>query len=197
MAQRKIQRERVKRMRGILKLKTNPSDEEVMGLAAGDVVYLSGKLFTMRDQAHVKALQILRAGGTLPFELEGGTIYHCGPLVKGDRVISAGPTTSMRMERSEWEVIGKTGVKLIIGKGGMGPKTADALMKHKAAYMEYSGGVGALAARSAGRVKRVFWRELGDPEAVWEIPVANFGPCFVTMDAHGGMMRESRYMNEK
>ncbi len=173
-----------------LKLGTDLSEGQVLELAAGDVVYLTGRLYTMRDQAHLKALQLLRAGSELPFDLKGGTIYHCGPLVKGDRVVSAGPTTSMRMERSEPEIIGRTGIRAIVGKGGMGPRTVEALVKNKAVYMEYPGGVGALAARSSGRVKKVFWRELGDPEAVWEIPVKDFGPCFVTMDAHGRLMRD-------
>lgn len=170
-------------------MSTNPTEKEIMGLSAGDIVYLSGRLYTMRDQAHLRALNVLRSGGKLPFDIEGGAIYHCGPLVKGREVISAGPTTSMRMERSEWEVIMRTGIRIIVGKGGMGPKTADALVNRKAVYMEYPGGVGALAARASGKAQRVFWRELGDPEAVWEIPVTDFGPCFVTMDAHGSTMR--------
>jgi len=108
-------------------------------------------------------------------------------------VVSAGPTTSMRMERSEAEIIARTGLRAIVGKGGMGRKTAEALVKNKAVYMEYPGGVGALAARSSGRVSNVYWRELGEPEAVWEIPVKDFGPCFVTMDAHGCLMRANQY----
>jgi len=179
--------------KGTLRLGTELSEDQVLKLVAGDVVYITGRLYTMRDQAHLKALQLLRSGKDLPFDLRGGVIYHCGPLIKGDRVVSAGPTTSMRMERSEAEIIARTGLRAIIGKGGMGHKTAEALVKNKAVYMEYPGGVGALAARASGRVSRVYWRELGDPEAVWEMPVKDFGPCFVTMDAHGCLMRANQY----
>jgi fumarate hydratase subunit beta len=182
----------VRGKRAPLRLGTELSEGQVLELAAGDVVYLTGRLYTMRDQAHLKALQLLRSGIELPFDLKGGTIYHCGPLMRGDTVVSAGPTTSMRMERSEPEVIARTGLRAIVGKGGMGQKTAEALVENRAVYMEYPGGVGALAARASGKVRRVFWRELGDPEAVWEIPVKDFGPCFVTMDAHGGLMRARR-----
>jgi len=174
----------------IIKLSTCLKDRDVEDLKAGDIVYFSGELFTMRDQAHVRALELLRAKRALPFELRGGVIYHCGPLIKGKSVVSAGPTTSMRMERSEPDLIRLTGLKGIVGKGGMGPKTIEALKECPAVYLEYPGGVGALAAKAARGVSDVFWRDLGDPEAVWVISVEDFGPCFVTMDAHGGLLRK-------
>jgi tartrate/fumarate subfamily iron-sulfur-dependent hydro-lyase beta chain len=164
---------------------------EVEQLQVGDVVYITGEIFTMRDQAHLKALEILRGGGSLPFDLQGGVIYHCGPLVKGGKVVSAGPTTSMRMERSEGEIIARTGARCIIGKGGMGPGTLSALSSHCAVYTEYPGGAGALAARSVVGIREVHWRELGDPEAVWVLEVEGFGPCFVTMDSHGRTLRDA------
>ncbi|MDI9643980.1 MAG: FumA C-terminus/TtdB family hydratase beta subunit [Candidatus Verstraetearchaeota archaeon] len=168
---------------------TRLGGEEVTRLHAGDVVYLTGELFTMRDQAHLRALEILRGGGRLPFDLAGGTVYHCGPLVKGNKVISAGPTTSMRMERSEGELIERTKLRCILGKGGMGTSTLGALKRHGAVYMEYPGGAGALAARSITGIRGVFWRELGDPEAVWVLDVKDLGPCFVTMDSYGNVLR--------
>ena len=109
----------VRGMRAPLRLGTELSEGQVLELAAGDVVYLTGRLYTMRDQAHIKALQLLRSGTGLPFDLKGGTIYHCGPLMRGDTVVSAGPTTSMRMERSEPKVIARTGLGAIVGKGGI------------------------------------------------------------------------------
>ncbi|MEN3034739.1 MAG: FumA C-terminus/TtdB family hydratase beta subunit [Candidatus Methanosuratincola sp.] len=166
-------------------------DQEISKLQVGDTVYITGEIFTMRDQAHLKALEILRGGGRLPFDLTGGVIYHCGPLVKGSRVVSAGPTTSMRMERSEGEILARTGAKCIIGKGGMGPGTLSALSEHCAVYTEYPGGAGALAARSVVGIRGVYWREFGDPEAVWVLEVEEFGPCFVTMDCHGRTLRET------
>jgi len=108
-------------------------------------------------------------------------------------VVSAGPTDKHEDGAQRGRIIARTGLRAIVGKGGMGRKTAEALVKNKAVYMEYPGGVGALAARSSGRVSNVYWRELGEPEAVWEIPVKDFGPCFVTMDAHGCLMRANQY----
>lgn len=166
-------------------------EEEVKRLKVGDTVFITGELFTMRDQAHLRALGILRGGGALPFDLHGGVIYHCGPLVKGGKVVSAGPTTSMRMEKSEAEIIARTGVRCIIGKGGMGASTLSALSRHCAFYAEYPGGAGALAAKSVVGIRGTYWRDLGDPEAVWELEVENFGPCFVTMDSQGMALRES------
>lgn len=174
----------------IYNLRGRIGEEEVARLHVGDIVYITGEIFTMRDQAHLKALEILRGGGRLPFDLKGGVIYHCGPLVKGKKVISAGPTTSMRMERSEGEIIAKTGAKCIIGKGGMGMGTLSALSEHCAVYTEYPGGAGALAAKSVVGIRGVYWRELGEPEAVWELEVEGFGPCFVTMDCRGRSLRE-------
>src|SRR5512136_1046002 len=102
------------------RLGTRLSESEARKLGVGDRVFLTGELFTMRDIAHVRALEALRSGERLPFSLEERVIYHCGPLVKGERVVSAGPTTSMRMERSEPELIRKSGLRGIVGKGGMG-----------------------------------------------------------------------------
>lgn len=174
------------------RLGTRLSEAEARELRVGDRVFLTGELLTMRDMAHVRALEALRSGERLPFSLEGRVIYHCGPLVKGERVVSAGPTTSMRMERSEPELIRKSGLRGMVGKGGMGEGTRTALMECGAVYMEYPGGAGALAARATRGVKGVFWRELGDPEAVWVIAVEDFGPCFVSMDSNGETLRNVR-----
>lgn len=171
-------------------MNTEFDEKTVRKLRVGDVVYLSGTLFTMRDMAHLRALDILKAGKRLPFDIKNKVIYHCGPLVRGMEVISAGPTTSMRMDCMEAELIRLTGLRGIIGKGGMGRKTAEALKKFGAVYMEYPGGAGALAAKAIVGVKGVYWKELGDPEAVWILEVRDFGPCFVTMDFQGGIFRK-------
>lgn len=169
-----------------------PLDESaVRKLSVGDVVYLSGMVFTMRDMAHIRALEILSRGESLPFDLKGEIIYHCGPLVRGSEVISAGPTTSMRMEGMEAELIRLTGLKGIVGKGRMGEKTAEALKKFCAVYMEFPGGAGALAAKAIRAIKGVYWRELGDPEAVWILEVMDFGPCIVTMDPKGEVFKRA------
>lgn len=174
------------------RLSTRLAESEVRGLLAGDRVFLTGEVLTMRDMAHVRALGLLRSGKRLPFNLEGGVIYHCGPLVKDGRVVSAGPTTSMRMERSEPELIRVARLRGIVGKGGMGEGTRKALMECGAVYLEYPGGAGALAAKAAKGIRGVFWRDLGDPEAVWAIEVEDFGPCFVSMDSHGGSLRAQK-----
>lgn len=174
----------------VYRITTSLKDEDIEGLRVGDVVYFSGELYTMRDMAHMRAIEFLRSKKRLPFDLRGKVVYHCGPIVKGRGVISGGPTTSMRMERMEPELIHFSGLKGIIGKGGMGTLTLDALRKFGAVYLEYPGGVGALAARNSKGVKEVYWRDLGDPEAVWVIIVEDFGPCFVTMDAHGETLRK-------
>ncbi len=165
------------------RLKTPLHEATVRALNVGDVVYLSGKLFTMRDMAHLRALELLRRGNKLPFDLRGEVVYHCGPLLRGTDVISAGPTTSMRMEGMEAELIGLTGLRGIVGKGRMGGRTAEALKKFGTVYMEFPGGAGALAAKAIRRIKEVYWRDLGDPEAVWVMEVEDFGPCIVTMDS--------------
>lgn len=176
-------------MRTVHRISSRPSEEEISRMRSGDLAFITGEIFTMRDQAHIRAIDLLRGGRGLPFDLKGGTIYHCGPLVRGRAVVSAGPTTSMRMERSEGELIDRTGLRCIVGKGGMGASTLAALARNKAVYMEYPGGAGALAARAITGIRGVYWRDLGDPEAVWVLEVKDFGPCFVTMDSYGGLLR--------
>ncbi len=172
-------------------LKTPLSDEDVSKLRVGDIVYVTGLMVTARDEAHKKILETLEKGEKLPIDLKGLVLYHCGPVVRKKpdgswEVVAAGPTTSMRMESVEAEFIEKTGVKIIVGKGGMGTRTAEAMKKHKAVYAVFTGGAGALAADRIKRVVDVYWlEELGIPEAVWVFEVENFGPLVVTIDTTG------------
>ncbi|MEM1738698.1 MAG: FumA C-terminus/TtdB family hydratase beta subunit [Candidatus Methanomethylicaceae archaeon] len=172
----------------ILHMSTILNEDDVKKLKIGDIVFLTGTILTMRDMAHVRALKILRNGEKLPFDLKDRVIYHCGPLIKNNKVISAGPTTSMRMESLEGELIAITGIRAIIGKGGMGENTRRALKEYGAVYMEFPGGAGALAAKAILNIKGVYWKDLGEPEAVWILEVKNFGPCFVTMDSQGNVL---------
>ena len=164
-----------------------PLDEEkIRNLHIGDILFLSGKLFTARDKAHKKILSIEE----IPFNPKDMALFHCGPLMKknknGWKVISAGPTTSSRMESFEADIIGKLGIKIIIGKGGMGEKTLKALKKYSCVYLAYPGGAGALAADKVEKVEDVYWlEELGILEAVWIFKVKDFGPLVVAMDSHG------------
>ena len=119
-------------------LRTPVSEDDVRKLRINDVVYLSGDLFTARDEAHHRALKYHREGKEMPIEVKGKALYHCGPLVKkvdGQyTVVSAGPTTSMRMEMFEYEFLEKFTVRIIIGKGCMGSRTTDAMKKFGAVY---------------------------------------------------------------
>ncbi|MCK4570511.1 fumarate hydratase C-terminal domain-containing protein [Candidatus Bipolaricaulota bacterium] len=173
------------------KVLTTPIDESVIRtLHVGDTIYVTGCMFTARDDAHHLLLHAESQGEKLPLEPGKMAMFHCGPVVEkvadGWRVVSAGPTTSARMEMFEADFLERFGTRLIIGKGGMGTRTLDALQRVGAVYTHFTGGAGALAARAVRRVPAVYWlEELGIPEAVWVFDVEHFGPLTVTMDAHG------------
>lgn len=164
------------------------SAKEVKRLEVGDIISVSGEVFTARDSAH--RLMVEKDKEDIDFNPEEMALYHCGPLMeKGDegwRVISAGPTTSSRMEIFEDEFIEKFGVNLIIGKGSMGKKTREALQKYTCVYTSYTGGAGALAADSIKNVKDMYFLDqLGMAEAVWIFEVEKFGSLVVAIDSDG------------
>jgi fumarate hydratase subunit beta len=171
------------------KLTTPMSEDDIRRLKVNDVLYVSGTIVTARDQAHKRALQLFKEGKQLPIGLEGLAVFHCGPIVKkeGDRwsVVAAGPTTSTRMDIFEDEFIEKFKARVIIGKGGMGKRTTDAMQKHGAVYGAFTGGAAVLAARAIKKVKTVEWFDLGMPEALWILEVEEFGPLTVAIDSHG------------
>ena len=173
----------------IYSLTTPLSEGEVRRLRSTDIVYLNGSMFTARDAAHQRILRYFAEGRTLPLNLTGKVLYHCGPLMKKVKdswqVISAGPTTSMRLESVEAQIIEKLQIRMIIGKGGMGPSTTNAMKKEGGVYCSYPGGAGALASTTITNVSSVQWLDLGMPEAVWELEVENFGPLIVTIDSYG------------
>jgi hydro-lyases, Fe-S type, tartrate/fumarate subfamily, beta region len=188
-------------------LKTPMSMDEIRELEVGDVVYLSGTVHTARDEAHRKILDMLKeddrkskicelenrrfSNEELPFDLNEGVIYHCGPIVlrevsdeeKRWRIISAGPTTSSRMNDLAPKIIEKYEIRAIIGKGGMGEKVREKLFQ-RGVYLAYTGGAALLAASKIKEVLNVYWEDLGMAEAVWELEVRDFGPLIVTMDSH-------------
>ena len=169
-----------------------PEDiKELKKLSAGDIFYLSGNVFTARDEAHRLLLDLPL--DEIPFYASEMAVYHCGPLMKRKggnwEVISAGPTTSSRMELFEDKFIEKFGIRLIIGKGGMGRRTLDSLKEKNGVYAVYTGGAGALAADQMKKVIDVFWlKELGMAEAVWLFRVEKFGPLVVGMDSKGNSL---------
>jgi len=176
-----------------INLKTPITEEQAREINSGDIVNLSGTIFTARDVAH-KYLIEEATPDTLPFSLEGSCIYHCGPIVKesgdGYEIIAAGPTTSIREEPYEADVIKKYGVRAIIGKGGMGEKTLKALKDFGAVYLSAVGGAAVLIAKSIKRVKNVYkLDEFGVPEAFWELEVENL-PTICTMDSKGKSLHE-------
>jgi fumarate hydratase subunit beta len=170
-------------------VKTPVLEEDVRKLRVGDVIYVTGYLVTARDVAHKRIVEHLAKREKLPFSFDGLPLFHCGPLVKQVKgewvVLAAGPTTSMRMEPFESEIIQKLGIRLIIGKGGMGEKTSAAMKQFGAAYGAFTGGAAVLAAKGVRKVKEVHWLDLGVPDAVWILEVNQFGPFVICMDTYG------------
>jgi fumarate hydratase subunit beta len=170
----------------VYRLSTPISEETVRKLGVNDTVYLSGTIVTARDAAHRRALRFHKDGKRLPINLEGLAVFHCGPLVKkeagGWRVVAAGPTTSSRMDLFEDEFIKDFKVRIVVGKGGMGKKTADAMKRYGAVYGAFTGGAAVLAAKAIKQVKGVEWSDLGMPEALWILEVENFGPLTVAIE---------------
>jgi len=168
----------------VISLDTPLTEDAVRKLKAGDVVLINGTIFTGRDEVH----KYLFKGGELE-ALRNGVIYHCGPVVLEDgdkyRIVAAGPTTSIREEPYQADVIAKYGIKAVIGKGGMGQKTLHACQKHGCVYLHAIGGAAQIYAQCVQDVPGVYLKDkFGSPEAVWVMRVKDF-PAVVTMDAHG------------
>jgi fumarate hydratase, class I len=163
-------------------------DADVRALNVGDVVMLSGPMFTGRDAVHSYLMK-----HDPPVDLRGSVLYHCGPVVvkEGDtwRVTAAGPTTSIREEPYQGDIIKRYGVRAVIGKGGMGAKTLAALKEHGAVYLNAVGGAAQFYARAITGVDGVSLLEFGTPEAMWHLTVKDF-PAIVTMDAHGNSLHK-------
>ena len=173
--------------RAIKKLKMPLKQGDIKKLKAGDLVVISGTILTARDRAHARILDFLENGKKLPFELDDSVIYHCGPLMRKDRgweVVTAGPTTSSRMNRFTPKLLALSGVRAIIGKGGMNDDVVGKMRNH-AVYLAFTGGCAALAVENIKKVKAVHWLEFGIPEAVWELEVEEFGPLLVAIDMYG------------
>ena len=172
-------------------LKLPVSEESVRNLKVGDFVELTGRMITGRDAAHKWLIDDHREE-VAPY-LADTVIYHCGPVVGENEdgsydFVAAGPTTSIREEPYQADVIGRYGLRGVIGKGGMGPKTLEGLGEHGAVYLHAVGGAAQVLARAIPRVEKVFMlSEFGVPEALWVIEVERF-PVMVTMDSHGGSL---------
>ncbi len=161
------------------------TEEEVRGLEVGDVVLISGEMFTGRDAVHAHLMK-----NEPPASLQGSVLYHCGPVVMRNgnyKITAAGPTTSIREELYQGEIIKRYGVRAVIGKGGMGAKTLAAMKDYGAVYLNAIGGAAQYYARCIDEVLDVNLLEFGIPEAMWHLRVTDF-PAIVTMDAHGNSL---------
>jgi fumarate hydratase subunit beta len=177
-------------------LKTPVPEAEIRKLKMGDLVYVTGTVITARDEAHLKALELHEKGEEPPVDFSGVGIFHCGPIMqKVDSewtVVAAGPTTSARMEIFQDRFIEMFRPAVIIGKGGMGDRTAKACQDFGCVYGAFTGGAALLAARGIKKVKDVFWlEELGMPECLWVYETEDFGPMIVTIDTHGNNMTQN------
>jgi fumarate hydratase class I len=162
------------------------TEAQMRSLKVGDVVLITGEMFTGRDNVHKHLMK-----NPPPVDLNGAALYHCGPVMlkEGEKwtVKAAGPTTSIREEPYQADVIQRYGVRAVIGKGGMGKKTSDALKEFGAVYLNGIGGAAQYYARTIREVRGVHWMHFGIPEAMWHLRVENFA-AIVTMDAHGNSL---------
>ena len=168
--------------------------DQIKDLRIGDTVYLTGMLATCRDSGHKRVVK----ENVFPenFEFKDGAIIHAGPIVGKDEngkqyMVSIGPTTSRRMEAAEADFIEQTGIRVIIGKGGMLEKTTEACKKFGAIHCAYPGGCAVVAAQEVEELQGVEWMDLGMPEALWLMKVKEFGPLVVSIDTEGNNLFEN------
>lgn len=169
------------------------TEEQVRDLSCGDIVYLSGHIYTMRDMGHRKAVEMLKRGERLPFDLANGAIWHCGPIVKkGDKgnweVVSAGSTTSSRFTFLGADLIRFLNVRCVIGKGTMLHTAVMTMKDVGSCFLNSTGGCASLYAGQIDEVVDVFWTELGLPEATWVLRVKELGPLVVGIDSHSNSL---------
>lgn len=164
-------------------------ESDIKQLHIGDIVYLSGTIYTSRDMAHLKYKTLLEQQEALPKEFHGMAVFHAGPvcLKQADgswKLQLIGPTTSIRMEPYA-EMVGKMGVRAVIGKGGMGDDTLVACQKYGYVYLQAAPGCAAKLSQGIEKVQDVTYLEMGMPEALWSLQAAEFGPLVVGMDTFG------------
>ena len=164
------------------------TEEKIRGLKVGDMVEVTGVVFTGRDAVHAHLMK-----HDPPVDLRGAALYHCGPVVQKDgsrwTVTAAGPTTSIREEPYQADILKRYGVRAVIGKGGMGARTLAGLKESGAVYLNAVGGAAQFYARCIEGVDDVSLLEFGTPEAMWHLRVKDF-PAVVTMDAQGNSLHK-------
>lgn len=171
-------------------LQTPMKEKEIRRLRIKDVIYVSGEVLTVRDSAYERILATLDANQPLPFDLAGKAIWHAGPITKQEgkkwKAVAVGSTTSSRFSGPAARLMGDLGVRLVIGKGFMGPEAAKAMSDFGAAYVITTGGAAAYYANQIEETPAVHWLDLGMPAAVWMFRAKRLGPLIVAMDAQGG-----------
>lgn len=169
-----------------IQLSTPFDDKTIENLTVGDVVFISGTVYTSRDMGHLRIAEHLKNGNELPEELSGGVVFHAGPVARHDgekwQLSVIGPTTSIRMEPYA-EMIGRLGVKAIIGKGGMAENSLKQFACAKQVYLQGPPGCAVKLGHCVNEIKRVHWLDMGMPEALWVLDVTDFGPFIVAMDS--------------
>lgn len=180
----------------IHKLRTPVTEEQVRALRVGDVVYLDGTVFTARDKVHERLFVMGQKGEKPGFNLDGGAIWHCGPVVRQNtrgewEIASIGPTTSYRLTNETPYMLEHYGVRLVIGKGGMGRPTVKAMQESGAAFLAATGGCAVVYAGQVKKVLHAHWvEEHGVPEAVWELDMDKLGALVVAIDSTGATLYE-------
>ncbi len=175
-------------------LVTPVSSEDLKDIRIGDIIYLSGSLTTCRDVAHRR---VVEEGRPIPVDVRDCAIFHAGPIIRPledgrFEMVSVGPTTSMRMEKFEYEFVQATGVRVIVGKGGMKENTERACREFGAIHCVFPAGNAVAAAVTVEEIVQAEWRDLGMPETLWNCRVKEFGPLIVSIDAQG-----NNYFEEK
>lgn len=184
----------VERINGKTILTTPVSAEDLEGIKIGDIIYLNGSMTTCRDVAHRR---VVEEGREIPVDVRNNAIFHAGPIIRpleNDKfeMVSVGPTTSMRMEKFEYEFTEQTGVRVIVGKGGMGPNTERACKDFGAIHCVFPAGCAVVAATEVQYIAEHHWDELGMPETLWCCKVKEFGPLIVSIDANGRNLFEEQ-----
>lgn len=168
-------------------LVTPISSEDLKDIQIGEIIYLTGDLTTCRDVAHRR---VVEEGRKIPVDVRNAAILHAGPIIRslGDEkyeMVSVGPTTSMRMEKFEYDFVKATGVRVIVGKGGMKENTERACREFGAIHCVFPAGNAVVAATEVEEIVEAKWKDLGMPETLWHSRVREFGPLIVSIDARG------------
>jgi fumarate hydratase subunit beta len=176
-----------------MRLDAPVSESAVRALKIGDIVHVSGVAHTMRDMGHRRLIEMIKRGEKPPFDLSGGVVFHCGPIVRkhedGWEIVAAGPTSSSRFTELGAEVVERLRVRLTIGKGFMGRPMIDALKKVGGVFLAATGGCAALYSKQVANVEGVHWLDLGSPEAIWVLRLNELGPLVVGIDAAGNTLQ--------